>query len=265
MMRDLGKGAAALQAPGPLVTVITVTFNAAETIQDTLDTLAQQEFREFELVVVDGASTDETVDIIRRNGEALPCINLLSEPDCGLYDAMNKGIARAHGQYVIFINSGDGLADAHVLADFAQLLSMSQQAPTIVYGHTLIEFQNGSVFLRRVRNLEYIWHGQPTLHQSVFFSLAAHQRHRYPYERYKISADYAVMAEMQLEETARTLLWDRVVSRFSNNTASVSNRNLWSRISEAWSIQRTILGVPLPHRAFSAVRRLATNLYYNYR
>lgn len=264
-MRDLGDGVALSRPTRPLVSVVTVTFNAAETIQGTLDTLIRQEFREFELVVVDGGSTDQTVDIVRRNSRALPYVDLLSEPDHGLYDAMNKGVARAQGSYVIFINSGDGLADAQVLSDFAQLLHKSQPAPTMVYGHTLIEFQNGSMFLRRVRDLKYIWHGQPTLHQSVFFSRNVHQHHPYRHERYKISADYAAMAEIQLTEASRTLIWDRVVSRFANDTASVSNRNLWARISEAWNIQKTVLGVSLPHRTFSAARRIATNLYYNYR
>ena len=87
----------------PLITIITITYNAGKTISPTLMSVASQTFRNFEHIIVDGASGDNTLSIAR----SYPETRILSEKDNGLYDAMNKGIRLARGKYLLFLNAGD--------------------------------------------------------------------------------------------------------------------------------------------------------------
>ena len=87
------------------ISLITVTYNSAQTLQDTISSVAKQEYPDIEYIVVDGSSKDNTVDIIRRNESTIS--NWVSEPDKGMYDAMNKGIDLAEGKVIGIINSDD--------------------------------------------------------------------------------------------------------------------------------------------------------------
>ncbi len=117
-----------------LISVITITYNAATVIAPTLESLNDQSFRNFEHIVVDGASTDNTVALIR---EMSPDSSVVSEPDKGLYDAMNKGMARARGKYLLFLNAGDSLHSCDTLAAYARAIHTNDH-PHIVYADTVI-------------------------------------------------------------------------------------------------------------------------------
>jgi glycosyltransferase involved in cell wall biosynthesis len=95
------------------ISVITAAYNSAKTILDTLDAVAIQTHTDIEHLVIDGASKDGTIEIVRSH--ANPQIRLISEPDKGIYDAMNKGFALASGEIVGFLNSDDFYTDARVL------------------------------------------------------------------------------------------------------------------------------------------------------
>ena len=99
------------------ISVITVSYNSAKTIADTLNSVAVQTYPNVEHIVVDGASTDETLALVRNHRN--PNIRLVSEPDKGIYDAMNKGLAMASGEVVGFLNSDDFYADSLVLEKIA--------------------------------------------------------------------------------------------------------------------------------------------------
>lgn len=107
-------------ATEPKITVITVCFNSARTLAETLESVANQSWEGVEHIVIDGASTDGTLDIIDRYRSSLTCVQ--SEPDQGLYDAMNKGIQLASGDIVGFLNSDDVFADTDVLSKIAQAM-----------------------------------------------------------------------------------------------------------------------------------------------
>lgn len=100
------------------ITVITVAFNSAKTIADTLDAVHCQSYSDVEHLLMDGSSKDETLEIVRRHNN--PHIRLISEPDNGIYDAMNKSFALASGDIVGFLNSDDFFADDMVLQRVAQ-------------------------------------------------------------------------------------------------------------------------------------------------
>ena len=89
----------------PLFSIITVTWNAATVIGPTLESVQRQTSSDYEMLIIDGASTDDTLSIVKR--ASISALRVFSEPDKGLYDAMNKGIARARGRYLVFLNAGD--------------------------------------------------------------------------------------------------------------------------------------------------------------
>ena len=115
----------------PLFSIITVTWNAASVIAPTLESVQRQTNSDYELLIIDGASTDETLTIVRQ--ASIAGLRVFSEPDKGLYDAMNKGIARARGRYIMFLNAGDAFASETVLARLALLTASN---PGVIYGQT---------------------------------------------------------------------------------------------------------------------------------
>jgi len=118
----------------PLLSIITVTYNAGAVLQRTLDSVASQDYPHIEHVLIDGASKDNTLALLQAHAAQLPHAILISEPDQGLYDAMNKGLALATGEYVLFLNAGDELADSHILTEiFAE-----KAKADVYYGHALL-------------------------------------------------------------------------------------------------------------------------------
>lgn len=99
--------------PHPKFSIITVTYNAAKVLEDTIQSIVTQTYKNLEYIIVDGGSTDETLDIIHKYQEHITTV--ISEPDQGLYDAMNKGIKLATGDYLCFLNAGDSLHEDDTL------------------------------------------------------------------------------------------------------------------------------------------------------
>ena len=128
----------------PLFSIITVTWNAASVIAPTLQSVQRQTSSNYEMLVIDGASTDETLDIVQE--ASIAALRIFSEPDNGLYDAMNKGIDRAKGRYLIFLNAGDTFADDTALARMAVLAADN---PGVIYGQTQLVDAQGNVVGKR--------------------------------------------------------------------------------------------------------------------
>lgn len=124
----------------PLFSIITVTWNAADVIAPTLASVQRQTSSDYEMLIIDGASTDKTLDIVKT--ASIASLRVFSEPDKGLYDAMNKGIARACGRYLLFLNAGDSFADDAVLARLAMLTATN---PGVIYGQTQLVDSDGDV------------------------------------------------------------------------------------------------------------------------
>ncbi len=114
----------------PKVSVITVNFNMADQIAGTLDSVLEQDYPNFESIVIDGASTDGSQQIIAAYGARLA--RFVSERDCNLYDGMNKGVRAATGDWVLFMNSGDRFASPHVLS---QMFAQDHFDADALYGH----------------------------------------------------------------------------------------------------------------------------------
>ena len=127
----------------PVLTIITINRNNRSGLEKTLKSVSAQCSGQIEHVIVDGASTDGSVEIIRKYAEGKEgLVKWVSEPDSGIYNAMNKGIAMASGKYVLFLNSGDSLAGEHVAERMTTCLE-EQKYPHILYGNMIKEMRDG--------------------------------------------------------------------------------------------------------------------------
>ena len=137
-------------------TVITCTFNAEEVVERTLDSVLDQTYSHLEHLIVDGASKDRTVEMAEqynaKSDSEDHCHDVIisSEPDKGLYDAMNKAIARATGDYVLFLNAGDVFPSPDTLETVAESVGDGEALPAVLYGDTDIVDMDGR-FLRHRR------------------------------------------------------------------------------------------------------------------
>ena len=160
-------------------TVITVTYNAEQTLERTLRSVGRQTWAEHvEHIIVDGASKDKTLPMAERYREACPHIRveIISEPDKGLYDAMNKGLARARGRYVVFLNAGDKFHADNTLELVAKAIDSRGETkyPAVVYGETdLVDGEGHFIRHRRLKAPERLewtdfkW-GMLVCHQSFY-------------------------------------------------------------------------------------------------
>ena len=124
------------------LSIITINRNNAAGLEKTMCSVASQPFREFEYVVIDGASTDGSVDVIKKYEPQFTCLKWVSEPDKGIYNAMNKGIRMASGDYIQFLNSADALASDEVTEKMLAALE-EKGNPTILYGNMIKCFPDG--------------------------------------------------------------------------------------------------------------------------
>jgi glycosyltransferase involved in cell wall biosynthesis len=167
----------------PLVSIITVVYNDKLGIQTTIESVLQQKSNNIEYLVIDGASTDGTKEIIYNYAAQIDLI--ISEKDRGIYDAMNKGVLKSKGEWIIFINSGDILEQG-----ILQKINVDLENPNfdIVYGDVNIN-TNGNVRLDKARKLELINYSFTFCHQSVFTRMNLLKT--MPFNlKYDICADY---------------------------------------------------------------------------
>lgn len=161
----------------PLFSVITITFNNRDGLRRTSSSILSQTCKDFEWIIIDGNSTDGTqADFINYQSA-----NIISEPDKGIYDAMNKGMEQATGDYILFMNAGDMFADAKILSG---LTEYCLSTPDFIYGDSQ---EDGH--LKRARHHSKINWGMHTHHQAMLYRRQTLAAMRYDLH-YKIAADY---------------------------------------------------------------------------
>ncbi|GBR75504.1 glycosyl transferase group 2 [Candidatus Termititenax persephonae] len=147
--------------------VITVCRNAEKDIGRTINSVLSQDSRDYEYIIIDGASTDNTISIVKQYGKKIA--KFISEPDTGIYQAMNKGIGLATGKYLLFLNAGDLFLHERILSVMAG--QIEQNPADVLYGDLLItDMHKGSTLYRNsVRNMHKFWlYRHNIFHQSAF-------------------------------------------------------------------------------------------------
>lgn len=216
------------------ISVITVSYNAAATIERTLKSVAGQTYPHVEYILIDGHSTDGTTALIRRYESHIDY--WVSEPDKGLYDAMNKGLAQAHGDYVCFLNAGDTFAAPSTLAEIADRIKAASVLPDVVYGDTaLVDDQGHYCGMRRHPLPDRLtWktfrRGMLVCHQAFF----AHRDLTLPYDcQYRFSADFDWCIRV-LRRSQSTLNMQQTLIHYLNE--GMTTRNHKASLKERFHI-----------------------------
>ncbi len=209
----------------PRLSIITITYNAGAVLQRTMDSVAEQDYPNIDYVLVDGASRDNTVALIEAQRSQIS-LRFVSEPDKGLYDAMNKGLAMAEGDYVLFLNAGDTLADAHTVTE----MFATQPDADVYYGHAMVVNLDGrELGLRQPlppANLHWksLQWGMSVCHQAFVIkrSLAL------PYDlQYRICADIDWMIRC-LKQAPVTVHTGGLICRFlADGLSSTHRKKAW--------------------------------------
>ena len=220
----------------PKVTVVTVCYNCCPVIERTLQNVLKQTYDRLEYIVIDGGSTDGTRDIVARYADRLAYWS--SESDAGIYDAMNKGIRRATGDWIIFRNAGDYFFRSTTIEEVFRWYD--DQGEALIVGGTRNFGARGYRDAFYHRQQEDVWHRAFLPHPSTFIRLSVQQAHPYA-TCYRISSDYAFFLTILLGGATLTC-YDGLVSLFDCEEG-ISSRRLAEGWKEILHIRRQ-LGAP---------------------
>lgn len=238
-------------------TIVTCTFNAEHELQRTLDSVFHQSYADVEHLILDGLSHDRSVEMAQtykqRSDEARTGheVVVCSERDSGLYDAMNKGIARAAGDYIVFLNAGDTFPSEATLEHIAHSIGDGEALPGVIYGDTDIVNDEGR-FLRHRRlqpPAKLTWrsfrNGMLVCHQA-FYALTTLAKDN-PYNlNYRFSADVDWCIRVMKEAERQHLMLknvDEVVVNYLDG--GMTEKNHRASLRERFSIMRRHYGLPL--------------------
>ena len=165
-----------------ILSIITVSYNNDTLLEKTIQNIHNQTFKKFEHIIIDGGSTDRTLEIIHKYDNQIS--KFLSEPDKGIYDAMNKGIELASGEWICFINCGDTFTSKDVLKQI--FLNEIGKKVSVLYGDVILQFKSGEIYKKVKQDNK----SMPQLyHQSTFIKTELLKKRKFD-TKYKICADY---------------------------------------------------------------------------
>ena len=239
--------------PTPKFSVITVTYNAEKVLEDTIQSVIAQTYHHVEYIIVDGASKDGTLSIIDRYRPRI--LTVVSEPDKGLYDAMNKGIALASGDYLCFLNAGDCFHEDDTLQQMVHTIN-GNELPDVLYGETaIVDEKRHFQRMRRLSAPEVLtWksfkQGMLVCHQAFFAKRALAE----PYDlRYRFSADFdwciRVMKRAQTLHNTHLTLIDYLEEGMTTRNRRASLRERFRIMVKHYGWVSTVL-----HHAWFVVR-----------
>jgi len=203
------------------VSIITVCLNSAKTIRRALQSVRQQTYGNIELIVIDGVSTDETLQIVAGFKDIATTV--VSEKDQGIYDAMNKGVALATGEIVYFLNSDDELAGASIIADAVGLFQ-AKPALQMVYGDIIVRFATRDQYTKHQHVGSHNVLHTGICHQAIFVRKALFNKIGGFNLAFKIYADFDWIIRAFQANSAMQYL-PRLTSIFHAGGASMSNPN----------------------------------------
>lgn len=222
------------------VSIITVVYNNTKTILDAINSVNAQNYKNIEYIIIDGNSTDGTLDIIKQHSNKITTI--ISEPDNGIYDAMNKGIRQATGDVIGILNSDDIYADEKVILDVANLF-ISNKNLDIVYGNLVyVKAEDTNHIVRNWISKAYFkkyfeWGNVPP-HPTLFLKNSVYNKVGLFNLEFKLAADYEFMLRLfkkfdfNSQYLNRLMVKMRLGGATNKNLKNITNGN--KEIIKAW-------------------------------
>lgn len=220
----------------PHISIVTINFNHLKDLEKTFANVISQTYKDIEYIIIDGGSQDGTVDFLQKHTNYLSY--WISERDNGIYDAMNKGVKVAKGEWIIFMNSGDTFSQENTIEQVAPYLDRSND---VVYGgyESVTDDRYGCrISHRQPSDLSLIWHQIPTCHQSVF--VRKELQSQYPFDTsLSWCADHDFLARLyQLGAKFQEI--PTIIAKF--DASGGAPRDLLTYTRERWSICRKYFG-----------------------
>ncbi len=206
----------------PKISVVTVCYNAKDTIEKTILSVINQTYDNVEYIIVDGASTDGTVDIIKKYGNCIA--RWVSEPDSGIYDAMNKGLRCATGDYLNFMNAGDTFYDNDVICEVARNVGHDID---VIFGDVAFVIDNLLYVNRAVPFYNHLplHHSMGFNHQSTFVRTQLAKKLEFDL-RYELAADYNMIISIYRLNGVFKQLHGTIVAIYDITGVSAKKRRL---------------------------------------
>lgn len=211
----------------PLISVITVVFNGQEFLEETINSVINQTYDNVEYIIIDGSPTDGTADIIKKYEDSVDY--WVSEPDDGIYDAMNKGIDLVTGDWINFMNAGDKFYNQNTLQTVFSDFLYDDYA--VLYGHSKIIYPDRTR-IAKAGNLKTFWQGSKFRHQSAFISANFHKKHKFNLHR-KVAADFEFFYHAYKHKQKFNRLDNTISSAASGGVSDIKRIDA---ILESWSI-----------------------------
>jgi glycosyltransferase involved in cell wall biosynthesis len=211
------------------ITIVTVVYNGKNFIEKTINSVLNQSYTNLEYIIIDGNSTDGTKDII-YNYKNHNNVRIFSENDNGIYDAMNKGINLATGDWINFMNAGDIFYNNDIIEN---IFSKNKCSANIIYGDLMVTYKNFSN-IQKAKNLNELKFGMCFSHQSTFFNASFHKKHLYDITL-KLASDYNFVYNSYIsgiEFNYINLIISNVISD------GIADANRYKTIKECWKIAK---------------------------
>ena len=200
------------------ISIITVVYNAAATIEQTILSVVKQDYSNIEYIIVDGGSTDGTLDIVKKYEEKIAL--WLSEPDHGIYDAMNKGLTHATGDYIYYLGADDCLLAP---TSISQVVSFLQDNPEVDVLCASVMMVDTVYRIEKVYSSNFseadVLSGYNTPHQGMFVRREILQKHRFD-TSYHIAADYKNFLKFYLDQNIALKQTAMIVAYYANDGVS---------------------------------------------
>lgn len=214
------------------ISIITVCYNAKDTIKDSIESVLSQDYSDIEYIIVDGASTDGTKDILDTYSSKTHTV--IREPDSGLYEALNKGIAISSGEFVGILHADDIFADEHVISNIAQ--AVKECAVDCVWGDlAYVSVHNPDRIIRYWRSSEYtetdFRRGWMMPHPTLFIKNALFKKYGTYNTRFQIAADYELIVRFMHVHQCKGIYLPLLITKM--RIGGLSNRNMCTIIRKS--------------------------------
>jgi putative colanic acid biosynthesis glycosyltransferase len=221
-----------LVADRPTVTVVTVVFNAEQYLEDTILSVSEQSYSDIKYLVIDGESTDNTLEIIKKYENLIDV--WVSEKDRGIYDAMNKAAIMTGSGYLCFMNAGDVFYSPETVEKV--ISNIGESRPGVIYGDSQVCYADGFNRILLSASLDHLWRGMCFSHQSMFVDSELMKKNLFNIDN-EISADYEFICRLFSSQTQFMQIGEIVAT---TSAGGVSDTKRLSSIKSTWRVSRFV-------------------------